>query len=95
MLKTASDSPVSDAEWKDFLKHRSFGQVVAIGAGRERPIITPTHFIYDETRELSSTFIVRIPCRPKRFWIWASSTGAEHQRITDESSAGFCIDAIS
>ncbi len=50
MLRTAFDSPVNDSEWQDFLKHRSFGQVVAVGAGRERPVITATHFIYDEAR---------------------------------------------
>jgi len=50
VLKTVFDSAVNDAEWQDFLKHRSFGQVVAMGAGRDRPVITPTHFVYDETR---------------------------------------------
>lgn len=50
MLKTAFDSPVNDGEWQDFLKQRSFGQVVAMGVGREKPVITPTHFIYDEAR---------------------------------------------
>jgi transcriptional regulator len=50
MLKTAFDSAVNDSEWKDLLKRRCFGQVVAMGVGRERPVITPTHFIYDETR---------------------------------------------
>jgi transcriptional regulator len=50
MLKTAFDSPVNDGEWQDFLKQRSFGQVVAMGVGRERPVITPTHFIYNEAR---------------------------------------------
>ena len=49
MLRTAVDNPTDDSEWQEFLRHRAFGQVVAIGAGRPRPIITPTHFLYDRS----------------------------------------------
>jgi transcriptional regulator len=50
MLETACDRAMNDGEWQDFIKRRSFGQVVAMGTARERPVITPTHFIYDQAR---------------------------------------------
>ena len=50
MLESAFDSPVNPAEWQVLLTHRSCGELVVMGAGRERPIFISTPFRYDETR---------------------------------------------
>lgn len=52
MLTTRFDGPLSDAEWQNFLQRQHFGQVVAMGRGREIPVITPTHFIFDGRAEI-------------------------------------------
>jgi len=41
------DEPLSDAEWRAFLADHDFGELIAPGAGRDLPIVVPTHFIYD------------------------------------------------
>jgi len=41
------DSPLSDEEWHAFLAEHDFGELIAPGAGRDLPIVVPTHFIYD------------------------------------------------
>jgi transcriptional regulator len=46
MLKTAFDQPLHDTEWQEFLALQRFGQLIAIGAARPYPVVTPTHFIY-------------------------------------------------
>jgi transcriptional regulator len=47
MLRTSFDAPRSDREWQDFLGEQKFGQVLASGTGREIPVVTPTHYIFD------------------------------------------------
>jgi transcriptional regulator len=41
------DEPLTDAEWKAFLADHDFGELIAPGAGRDLPIVVPTHFIFD------------------------------------------------
>lgn len=52
MLKTSFDAPRDNAEWQNFLREQKFGQVVAMGTGRESPIITPTHYIFDGKEQI-------------------------------------------
>ena len=47
MLIRRHDSPLSDEEWHAFLAEHDFGELIAPGAGRDLPIVVPTHFIYD------------------------------------------------
>jgi len=44
------DAALSDAEWREFLADHDFGELIAPGAGRDLPIVVPTHFIYDGDR---------------------------------------------
>jgi transcriptional regulator len=47
MLKTEFDLPLSESEWKEFVRTKGFGEMIAFGRGREFPVIVPTHFIFD------------------------------------------------
>ena len=48
MLIHRHDEPLTDAEWRDFLKTHDFGDFIVPGAPtRDLPIVVPTHFIYD------------------------------------------------
>ena len=47
MLIHSHDEPLSDAEWRAFVTEHDFGELIAPGAGRDLPIVVPTHFIYD------------------------------------------------
>ena len=47
MLIHRHDEPLSDAEWRAFVADHDFGELIAPGAGRDLPIVVPTHFIYD------------------------------------------------
>ena len=47
MLIRRADKPHSDDEWKSFLATHDFGQFIAPGAGRELPVVVPTHFVYE------------------------------------------------
>ena len=47
MLIRSHDAPFGDDEWRAFLREHDFGQLVAAGAGRVTPAITPVHFVYD------------------------------------------------
>ena len=47
MLIRSHDAPFDDDEWRTFLREHDFGQLVAAGAGRVTPAITPVHFAYD------------------------------------------------
>jgi transcriptional regulator len=52
VLRTSFDAPRNDQEWQDLLRRQKFGQVVACGIGREIPVITPTHFIFDGNKHI-------------------------------------------
>ncbi|MEK7863359.1 MAG: FMN-binding negative transcriptional regulator, partial [Chloroflexota bacterium] len=52
MLIHRHDAPLDDAEWRAFLREHDFGELIAPGAGRDLPIVVPTHFIWDGDREV-------------------------------------------
>jgi len=41
------DAALSDAEWRAFLADHDFGELIVPGAGRDLPVVVPTHFVYD------------------------------------------------
>ena len=47
MLIRRADKAHSDDEWQAFLRTHDFGQFIAPGAGRELPVVVPTHFVYE------------------------------------------------
>jgi transcriptional regulator len=48
MLIHRHDKPLSDTEWRDFLKTHDFGDFIVPGAPtRDLPVVVPTHFIWD------------------------------------------------
>jgi len=47
MLIRRHDAPLSDEEWHAFLADHDFGELIVPGAGRDLPVVVPTHFIYD------------------------------------------------
>jgi transcriptional regulator len=47
MLIHRHDAALTDEEWHAFLADHDFGELIAPGAGRDLPIVVPTHFIYD------------------------------------------------
>jgi len=57
------DEPLSDAEWRAFLADHDFGELIAPGAGRDLPIVVPTHFIYDGDK----TVLLHL-ARPNPVW---------------------------
>jgi transcriptional regulator len=47
MLIHKHDAPLTDAEWRDFLKTHDFGELIVPGVNRDLPVVVPTHFVYD------------------------------------------------
>jgi len=41
------DAALTDAEWRAFLADHDFGELIVPGAGRDLPVVVPTHFVYD------------------------------------------------
>lgn len=72
MLIHPHDAQQSDAEWQEFLISHDFGQIIARGAGREMPVVVPTHFVYDGESTLEMHFSRANP-------IWSA--------LTEQSSA--------
>lgn len=56
MLIHPHDAQRSDAEWREFLSTHDFGQIIAPGAGRDLPVVAPTHFVYDGESTLEMHF---------------------------------------
>lgn len=52
-----------DTEWRDWLSGHDFGQLVAGGAGRDLPVVTPAHFVFDGDRT-----VVTHLARPNPIW---------------------------
>jgi transcriptional regulator len=46
------DAPLDDAEWRAFLSTHDFGELIAPGAGRDLPVVVPTHFLWDGGAEV-------------------------------------------
>ena len=63
MLIHRHDAPLDDAEWRAFLKEHDFGELIAPGAGRELPVVVPTHFLWD-----GDTEVVLHLARPNPVW---------------------------
>jgi len=63
MLIRRHDAPLSDEEWHAFLAEHDFGELIAPGAGRDLPIVVPTHFIYD-----GDTTVVLHLAKPNPVW---------------------------
>src|SRR5438034_3694274 len=48
MLIHRHDEPLTETEWRDFLKTHDFGDFIVPGAPtRDLPVVVPTHFIWD------------------------------------------------
>ena len=47
MLIHRHDAALTDAEWRAFLADHDFGELIVPGAGRDLPVVVPTHFVYD------------------------------------------------
>jgi transcriptional regulator len=47
MIIRPSDRALSDEEWRQLLQDQDFGTLIAPGAGRDLPVISPSHFAYD------------------------------------------------
>lgn len=52
MLIHRHDAPLDDAEWRAFLGEHDFGELIAPGAGRDLPVVVPTHFVWDGATEV-------------------------------------------
>ncbi len=52
MLIHRHDAPLDDAEWRAFLADHDFGELIAPGAGRDLPVVVPTHFLWDGASEV-------------------------------------------
>lgn len=52
MLIKRHDAPLAEDEWRAFLASHDFGELIAPGAGRDLPIVVPTHFLWDGEREI-------------------------------------------
>src|SRR5438128_11996444 len=63
MLIRKHDAALDDAEWQEFLRTHDFGELIAPGAGRDLPIVVPTHFIYDGDK----TVLLHL-ARPNPVW---------------------------
>lgn len=52
MLIHRHDAPLDAAEWRAFLADHDFGELIAPGAGRDLPLVVPTHFLWDGASEV-------------------------------------------
>lgn len=52
MLIHRHDAPLEEAEWRAFLADHDFGELIAPGAGRDLPVVVPTHFVWDGASEV-------------------------------------------
>ncbi|MBN0047054.1 FMN-binding negative transcriptional regulator [Streptomyces actuosus] len=64
MLIHPWDAPLDDAEWRDWLAVRDFGQLAANGPAGEPPFVQPLHFAYDADRAEAVTHLAR----PNPLW---------------------------
>ena len=53
MLIHRHDAPLDDTEWRAFLAAHDFGELIAPGAGRDLPVVVPTHFVWDGASEVA------------------------------------------
>ena len=63
MLVHPWDTAQSDEEWREWLRPRDFGTLVAAGRERSVPVVVPTHFVYDG----DATVLLHL-ARPNPVW---------------------------
>ena len=63
MLIHRHDAALTDAEWRAFLADHDFGELIVPGAGRDLPVVVPTHFVYDGDK----TVLLHL-ARPNPVW---------------------------
>ena len=63
MLIHRHDAPLAEDEWREFLRTHDFGELIAPGAGRDLPIVVPTHFVWD-----GATGVVLHLAKPNPVW---------------------------
>lgn len=56
------DTPIDEAEWRDFVHATGFGHLVAAGRSRDVPVVVPTQFVLDAEE------IVLHLARPNPIW---------------------------
>ncbi|MBP2473445.1 transcriptional regulator [Crossiella equi] len=47
MLIHPWDAPKSEEDWRDLVRDRDFGELIAPGEGLDLPVVVPTHFTFD------------------------------------------------
>lgn len=52
MLIHRHDAPLSEDEWREFLRTHDFGELIAPGGGRDLPVVVPAHFLWDGATEV-------------------------------------------
>ena len=57
MIIRPSDRPLSDEEWRELLRVQDFGTLIAPGAHRELPVVSPSHFAYDGAETVVLHFV--------------------------------------
>ncbi len=58
MIIRPSDRALTDAEWREFLQEHDFGTLIAPGgAGRDLPVVSPSHFAYDGRETVVMHFV--------------------------------------
>ena len=62
MLVHRWDASTDDSEWRSFLEAQGFGHLVAIGRGREVPVVVPSQFVMD------GDHVVLHLARPNPIW---------------------------
>lgn len=63
MLIQPWDAALDDAEWRVWLSHRDFGELVVNGVGDGPPVVVPTQFLYDGDAE-----VILHLARPNPVW---------------------------
>ena len=52
MYVPKADRTLGDDEWRAFVDSQRFGHMIATGAGREYPVVTPTQFVLEDDEAL-------------------------------------------
>jgi transcriptional regulator len=62
MLVHPWDAPLEDDEWRNFVDSQGFGHLIAVGRGRDLPVVVPTQFLLD------SDVVLLHLARPNPVW---------------------------